>query len=198
MGTTKWKQKWVLPSFQYSDSYSALIMPKSNRLYKISSAAQFSLAIVIIFFRLSRHNIMQFKHVHHLYLDLNPLTPWLRSHRSALLSEITSRHHPCVNSSSIEPEVTTILNFNIRSFLIHISMTLVWIETLVTTMRSQSSLDALFMNINSLHNPWSRASSNQNGRDVVSNPIIDGTFFRIWNTPISFYDLSTIHLPPQW
>ena len=79
VGTTKWKQKWVFPSFQASNSCSAIIMPKSNRLYKISSAAQHSYIMVMILSRLSRHHIVQsrqLKHVHHHYLahylGLNP------------------------------------------------------------------------------------------------------------------------------
>ena len=40
-----------------------------------------------------KSNIVQSKHDHYHYLDLNPLTPRFRfSHRSALLSESTSRY----------------------------------------------------------------------------------------------------------
>ena len=56
---------------------------------------------------------------------LNPLTPRLRSHKKRAPLGDPFRHCPCVNSSSIKQDVTTISNLNIRSFLFHISMTLI-------------------------------------------------------------------------
>ena len=78
--------------FLLSDHYA-----QSNRLYKISSAAQHPYTMVIILSRLSRHHIVQsrqFKHAHHHYLGLNPLTQDSDPTGNALLLEVPSDTAP--------------------------------------------------------------------------------------------------------